>query len=52
MTATPATIFGAIILTGGASRRMGADKAALEWDGRRAIDRVAALATAPARFAC
>jgi molybdopterin-guanine dinucleotide biosynthesis protein A len=44
---TPATIpFGAIILTGGASRRMGADKAALDWGGRRAVDRVAALATA------
>jgi molybdopterin-guanine dinucleotide biosynthesis protein A len=41
-----ATLFGAIILTGGASRRMGADKAALEWDGQRAVDRVAALATA------
>jgi molybdopterin-guanine dinucleotide biosynthesis protein A len=40
------TPFGAIILTGGASRRMGADKAALDWDGQRAIDRVAALATA------
>ncbi len=40
------TPFGVIILTGGASRRMGADKAALDWDGRRAIDRVAALATA------
>lgn len=44
---TPAsTLFGAIILTGGASRRMGADKAALDWDGQRAVDRVAALATA------
>jgi molybdopterin-guanine dinucleotide biosynthesis protein A len=40
------TPFGVIILTGGASRRMGADKAALDWDGRRAVDRVAALATA------
>jgi molybdopterin-guanine dinucleotide biosynthesis protein A len=40
------TPFGAIILTGGASRRMGADKAALAWDGQRAIDRVAGLATA------
>jgi molybdopterin-guanine dinucleotide biosynthesis protein A len=38
--------FGAIILTGGASRRMGADKAALAWDGQRAVDRVAALASA------
>jgi molybdopterin-guanine dinucleotide biosynthesis protein A len=41
-----ATPFGAIILTGGASRRMGADKAALDWGGQRAVDRVAALATA------
>ncbi|HWU81604.1 MAG TPA: NTP transferase domain-containing protein, partial [Caulobacter sp.] len=32
--------FGAIILTGGASRRMGADKAALDWGGQRAVDRV------------
>jgi molybdopterin-guanine dinucleotide biosynthesis protein A len=38
--------FGAIILTGGASRRMGADKAALDWGGQRAVDLVAALASA------
>ena len=35
---------GAIILTGGASTRMGADKAELLWFGRRAIDWVADLA--------
>lgn len=35
---------GAIILTGGASRRMGTDKAAQLWDGRRAVDLVAELA--------
>lgn len=35
---------GAIILCGGASRRMGRDKAVLDWDGARAVDRVAALA--------
>ena len=40
------TPFGAIILTGGASSRMGADKAVLDWDGQRAVDRVAALARA------
>ncbi|MES2724403.1 MAG: NTP transferase domain-containing protein, partial [Pseudomonadota bacterium] len=34
----------AIILTGGASRRMGTDKAAQLWDGRRAVDLVAELA--------
>lgn len=37
---------GAMILTGGGSSRMGADKAALAWDGVRAVDRVAALARA------
>lgn len=37
---------GAIILTGGAGARMGADKATLLWAGRRAVDRVAALARA------
>jgi len=39
-------MLGAIILCGGGSRRMGRDKAALEWDGVRAVDRVAALARA------
>ena len=34
---------GAIILTGGASSRMGADKAETLWLGERAVDRVAAL---------
>lgn len=34
----------AIILTGGASRRMGTDKASQAWGVRRAVDRVAALA--------
>jgi molybdopterin-guanine dinucleotide biosynthesis protein A len=37
---------GAIILTGGASRRMGVDKAAQLWGGRRAVDLVADLARA------
>lgn len=37
---------GAIILVGGASLRMGVDKARLDWGGRRAVDRVAALARA------
>jgi len=35
---------GAIILAGGASSRMGADKGAMLWAGVRAVDRVAALA--------
>lgn len=35
---------GAVILTGGASSRMGLDKAALDWAGLRAVDRAAAAA--------
>lgn len=35
---------GAMILCGGASERMGAAKASLDWLGRRAVDRVAATA--------
>ncbi|HZZ90240.1 MAG TPA: NTP transferase domain-containing protein, partial [Caulobacteraceae bacterium] len=35
---------GAIVLVGGASSRMGTDKAVLDWGGWRAVDRVAALA--------
>src|SRR5258708_8800924 len=37
---------GAVILVGGASSRMGADKAAQVWDGKRAVDLVADLARA------
>lgn len=35
---------GVVILTGGAGARMGADKAALDWGGARAVDRLADLA--------
>lgn len=35
---------GAVILVGGRSARMGADKATLDWNGRRALDRLADLA--------
>jgi len=35
---------GVVILTGGAGARMGADKAEMLWDGRRAVDRLADLA--------
>lgn len=35
---------GVIILTGGRSRRMGADKAALDWAGARAVDLLADIA--------
>jgi len=38
--------FGAIILAGGRSSRMGRDKATLAWDGEPAIARVARLARA------
>jgi molybdenum cofactor guanylyltransferase len=37
---------GAMILTGGASERMGEDKAVLLWGGVRAVDRVAEVARA------
>jgi len=37
---------GVVILTGGASSRMGADKAAQDWAGRRAVDRLVELAQA------
>jgi molybdopterin-guanine dinucleotide biosynthesis protein A len=36
--------FGVVILTGGASSRMGTDKAVLEWAGVRAVDRLERLA--------
>lgn len=39
-------MLGALILTGGASSRMGEDKASADWLGQRAVDRVAAVAEA------
>jgi molybdenum cofactor guanylyltransferase len=46
MSSTPAQSLGAVILVGGASARMGEDKAAMDWGGVRAVDRVAELARA------
>jgi len=40
------TDLGALVLAGGGSVRMGTDKAALDWGGVRAVDRVAAAARA------
>lgn len=37
-------LIGALVLTGGASSRMGVDKAAMPWLGVRAVDRVVGLA--------
>jgi molybdopterin-guanine dinucleotide biosynthesis protein A len=44
--AHPSPSLGAIILTGGASSRMGVDKASQVWGDARAVDLVAALARA------
>lgn len=45
-TVPTASRLGAVILVGGASSRMGQDKALLDWGGQRAVDRVADLACA------
>jgi molybdopterin-guanine dinucleotide biosynthesis protein A len=41
---SPPARFEAVILAGGASSQMGADKALLDWGGARAVDLVAGLA--------
>jgi molybdopterin-guanine dinucleotide biosynthesis protein A len=42
------SVIAGLLLTGGASRRMGEDKALIEVDGRRLVDRAAALLSAVA----